>query len=1200
MQMTNHRIPSNSALGGAANEAGSEYRRSVAAFFVAHGLNGSPVEGLPVTGDDAVVEAVALETDFPVDDISVSLRRGRLFIQAKTTIDWAVLRSVADQWLAAVRDSEFDEVTDLLLGVAGSLSDSVRAASRALRRARHGATSYTQAEKRAVLRLRQVLTGRGASALEIEMIKRRAVILQIAVEEPAEAEAIYGRLLLNGHVVRKGEGPRAWRELLAIAGDAARLRIGHSMEVWLQHLRERGVPLIADVQASRAGYLNARHDVVTRYRNSLTRRGAVVDLNPLGIPVPPIPFAEMDAGVEFYRPGDNPTVGLDPLWTFRRHGRIVVTGLPGGGKSTTVANVAGEWASQTEWSLPIVVSLRRLAEKQRFRERPLRDQIVEMAAAQAEPTDRPLLVEALQEALRVGNAALFFDGLDEAADRSLLLIADIADLLGTVHPDTDVLIATRDVAYAATQQLGFVDFRLGPPRDVSIVVSAVLSAIATVRQVGDAEGWIAEREEWVNHVLDGDRALRETPLFPVLLASLAADSTSDTLPRTRALILERVVEDIIKRHETKRELAIAGIAESHHAAMLLGTFPIIATNLLNEGGSMPRTRLVDRVAPYLQRDWGLPLGIASATAQQVVLFWDEAGVFVAGGGEKFVAPRVQLLLEIGVALHAAGLSELEAVTWVQGAVNSPAAREAIGLAAGKSQFIADALIHCACELDDDALVAVAARAVANGGLATGAAHRLLLTKLIHSISLGSHEGWRSFYLVSALPVPADLLESVLRTVDLHYPAPYPTIARAYACLEWGWETNRLHEYLEVVLLHDRPILPYRQSRHGFDIMSMSDPVTMRIYESVATTLLPRRPDLAPAVAKAMLRGSMRTADVIATALRRHGHEDLVEAEMTRRMSLERQVVAGIKDTRKQIDDFLAMLRSFAPAAQLSSLQQRRLAELGSFIETLDLNGLQSWPHSADMAAVWPQFVQAVVVLGGFDPRVLAAQAATLEKERDSDASGVNRAFWSLMDVHPAAPLVHWAASSEPAALRELLLKALRIGGDGARWVAAKALIAHPDKGAAGAGVRLVIENGSPSSALPAVWAYLNLTADIDAAAGELAGTRKTSVREAVARIIPPVQDGQLVPLAYTLARDPVRQVQLAVLQHLKNDEELRLARSMLEEIATTVDTEFTCQRCGTVNPAAADSCTSCHIVADRPSKVAIRLLKKLDETEDTA
>ena len=89
-----------------------------------------------------------------------------------------------------------------------------------------------------------------------------------------------------------------------------------------------------------------------------------------------------------------------------------------------------------------------------------------------------------------------------------------------------------------------------------------------------------------------------------------------------------------------------------------------------------------------------------------------------------------------------------------------------------------------------------------------------------------------------------------------------------------------------------------------------------------------------------------------------------------------------------------------------------------------------------------------------------------------------------------------------------------------------------------------------------------------------------------------------VPIAYALARDPVRQVRLAVLEHFREStDDLHIARPLLEEVAETLDPDFTCERCGTLNPASADSCTSCRVFTEKPSKVAIRLLKKIESAD---
>jgi hypothetical protein len=99
----------NASAGGAHDEAVGQYRRALAALFVAHALNGLEFQGLPLGGQAGTVESVALETDTPVDDIVVVLRGGRLFMQAKRTLRWGrPLEEAARQWLSAVRDADFD------------------------------------------------------------------------------------------------------------------------------------------------------------------------------------------------------------------------------------------------------------------------------------------------------------------------------------------------------------------------------------------------------------------------------------------------------------------------------------------------------------------------------------------------------------------------------------------------------------------------------------------------------------------------------------------------------------------------------------------------------------------------------------------------------------------------------------------------------------------------------------------------------------------------------------------------------------------------------------------------------------------------------------------------------------------------------------------------------------------------------------
>src|SRR5258708_4583757 len=365
------------SIGGAADEAGGAYRRGIIAVFAAHGLNGLPVAGLPVVGQEAVVQGVAAEIGFPVDDVLVQLERGRLFIQAKRSLGFGrPLQEVAAQWVAAVRDQAFDVAFDLIAAAGGELSGPVRALAQALDRRRQGATTFSTDQGDALDRFAKLLRSVDASSAEVETILSRGVILQLQVETSGHEDADRGRLLLDGHVVVKGQGGRAWRELLLIAGEAARLQLGHSVPAWLAELRKRDIPLTVEAAASRSAYLASRDNALGRYRQGVIERGENVDLTAIGLGIPPIPLSEMDGNIRVYRADEKHGRGDDLLWVLRRRGRITLTGLPGGGKSTALGAAAAEWARRQGWSVPILVSLKKLAAREAFRKQSLRDQLL--------------------------------------------------------------------------------------------------------------------------------------------------------------------------------------------------------------------------------------------------------------------------------------------------------------------------------------------------------------------------------------------------------------------------------------------------------------------------------------------------------------------------------------------------------------------------------------------------------------------------------------------------------------------------------------------------------------------------------------------------------------------------------------------------------------------------------------------------------
>ena len=551
-------------------------------------------------------------------------------------------------------------------------------------------------------------------------------------------------MLLDAHVVRKGHGAHAWRALTALAGDASRLRLSLPISAWLRHLRQEGIPLTTDAEASHAAHLESIHQATARYRRRLQFRGSRVDLSSLGLRIPPLPLSDIHANIEVREPKADDRDSHNVFWSFRLSGRLLVTGLPGSGKSTAVASVVSDWARRDHWALPLLVPLREAAHESRFRRRPLRDEILSLAVAVADPADRALLREALDDALSSGRAAIFFDGLDEAADRSLELASHIGQLLLEVHPDTDVLLSTRDAAYADARILNFRELQLCSPANTDSAVRGVLRAIAAHNRPPHPEEWTEARADWVKRVTALDPQLRETPLIPVLLASLAADHHQNELPTTRSRILYQVICNVVARRELKRDIRISGISPGQEPDITLGALPILALELLRAGGSAPRHLLAAPLADYLQRQWGLPPAPSRTAADQILVFWDESGIFVATGQFKTVSARHRLFLEIGTAMQALFLSGADLNSWIADLVNRDARGETLVLAAGLRSAVADALVVRSClgsSPREDRLALEVAQALSEGGTARRDLLARLAARLLPIIRRGGQTAW---------------------------------------------------------------------------------------------------------------------------------------------------------------------------------------------------------------------------------------------------------------------------------------------------------------------------------------------------------------------------------------------------------------------------------------------------------------------------
>lgn len=422
-----------SSVGGAANEAGAEYRRGVAALFVARGLNGSIPSELPQRMGN--IRAVGLEADEPVDDVVVHLDRGRVLVQAKRELKLGrAFNETAKQWVAALSEPGFDPDRDFVGVATAAPSDRIKTALNVWQRRKEGAAaSLTKTEHESVRKIEAVLLGLGASGEEIATISKACVLFEYRAEDLADYDSQIGSLLLDGTVVKKGQGVQAWRILKAQAGHVASKRMTLELEGWLRYLVDAELDLVADERASWSSLQVLRQQALQGYLDRLIERGRSVNLSGLGIRLPPMPLDEIDLALTVRdHESDDDRSSEELLWALRRRGRAILTGLPGGGKTTAIHATASQWASRPGWTIPVVVSLRKLADRESSNEVDLRRTILSLAVENEPNETRHLIHDQLDSLMTDGELALFLDGLDEAADRSLDLASQILSFLDVV------------------------------------------------------------------------------------------------------------------------------------------------------------------------------------------------------------------------------------------------------------------------------------------------------------------------------------------------------------------------------------------------------------------------------------------------------------------------------------------------------------------------------------------------------------------------------------------------------------------------------------------------------------------------------------------------------------------------------------------------------------------------------------------------
>jgi len=754
------------SLGGAAGEAGAEYRRAVAAYLVSHGAAGAQVAGLGVPMDQAFVRAVGLETDNVVDDVSVSLGGDwTALIQAKRRLDaGSALSKAAAQWVEAARRGINPENTRLVIA-SGQISGPMRTLKTLLEREKleHPGTD-TKADASVRKGLREKLAD--LTDEQFRLVLKSAVIWEVQVEAPADSGAQVAIGLLRPILQDPADAGSTWILALQEAGRVARLRGGNSIDAWLTELRGAGARF-NDLPGSPAGQFERRESALDRYRFSVIRRGSEIDLRALGATLSSASLDEADAGVRVERSVDGHALGRPLTWAFLRRVRCVLTGLPGAGKSTAIRRVAADLCAGGRLPLPLVASLREVNAMDHAVG--FRDRVLAVALKDCATKDREILKREFESRLDEGRpVAILLDALDETYEHRADVVSSIEKFSEALGPGVCVLLSSRDVAYAHAESLGWPHVKLMPPTNSNATVGAILRLAAPARDDVSTGDWVEERRHWVDAALANDSILRETPLIVVVVTLLAARANAGALPHRRADVLRQAVDEVVQRRELKRHdgRPIGKLEGSALPIAGLRAFALEARTIMDGKGSANFETLVSAVGEELRSYWGLAPGEAQAAARDAVRLFDESGIFTIGTSTSEVSARIVLFAEVGDALYAVANPQTVSA-WISARV-ADESLEPVVLACALDSAIGTAAVDVLRASPSNVKLARAlARAIREGAEMSEPAKLDILVALVDALGQGTEESWECWDDILEMSPPAELRSKVVEAARSH-------------------------------------------------------------------------------------------------------------------------------------------------------------------------------------------------------------------------------------------------------------------------------------------------------------------------------------------------------------------------------------------------------------------------------------------------
>lgn len=626
------------------------------------------------------------ETSDPTDDIRVTFSDGRrAYVSAKRKIDRGrPLEETLTGWVGQVPTLGPD---DLLVIAGEELVGPVKNIDRALRRHRAGLRMETGDESRALA----LLVDQIPSQIRGLILERARVLHLPGSTGPASHRDLLAALM--DLVVADAQGHRAVSTLADFFHRQAGEALGSSAEEWVAALTAAGVTVLPDQEGPVAMRLASRRNAVDAYRTRLTSEAGRIDLSLLAEDLAPLVVEDLIGSLQIAVEGERTPSSL--LRYLRRWRRMLIVGQPGSGKSVAIREIAAHCARCADAPVPILISLPRLLKDQPGR-LTVESLVVDAVADTLPDANRAPLAAYVQEEIVRGRALLLCDGLDECGARAPWVAQQLEEILTALHPSCGFVVTTRVNAQGAAARLGLPRVELAPPRNLDATVDSVLVACTEARIPEPQQAaFLTTRRAWMEDAKEEHAHLLAVPLLASLLALICANASDAELPKGRAALLHRAVEQSVDRWERLRGTLTPARpwAPALTTGMLLDGFVTLG-QLLVGGATPPTARAVESLTSMLRDPlrWAMPPAAAGEMAEHVLRFWDEhVAVFVVNGAGELTA-RSKVFAEIATAMWARSCGAEELRGWLRLAVVHTDSDGAIALAAGLDPRTAEALL----------------------------------------------------------------------------------------------------------------------------------------------------------------------------------------------------------------------------------------------------------------------------------------------------------------------------------------------------------------------------------------------------------------------------------------------------------------------------------------------------------------------------